>query len=89
MLELKEVSKFYSSNGITNIGLHNINLKLNRNEIIAITGESGSGKSVFLHSLIMSLMYKLSPEELRFIMIDPKRVEFNRYNRMPHLMQYC
>lgn len=49
MLELKEVSKFYSSNGITNIGLHNINLKLNRNEIIAITGESGSGKSTLLN----------------------------------------
>lgn len=49
MLELKEVSKFYSNNGITNIGLHNINLKLNRNEIIAITGESGSGKSTLLN----------------------------------------
>ena len=45
MLELKEVSKFYTSNGITNIGLSNINLKLHRNEIVAITGESGSGKS--------------------------------------------
>lgn len=49
MLELKEVSKFYSSNGITNIGLHNVNLKLSRNEIIAITGESGSGKSTLLN----------------------------------------
>jgi len=53
---------------------------------LLVAGSTGSGKSVFLHSLIMSLMYKLSPEELRFIMIDPKRVEFNRYNRMPHLM---
>lgn len=49
MIELKEVSKFYSNNGITNIGLHNINLKLHRNEIIAITGESGSGKSTLLN----------------------------------------
>lgn len=49
MLELKEVSKFYSNNGITNIGLHNINLKLHRNEIVAITGESGSGKSTLLN----------------------------------------
>lgn len=49
MLELKEVSKFYTSNGITNIGLSNINLKLHRNEIIAITGESGSGKSTLLN----------------------------------------
>ena len=51
-----------------------------------VAGSTGSGKSVFLHSLIVSLMYKLSPEQLRFIMIDPKRVEFSRYNRMPHLM---
>lgn len=49
MLELKEVSKFYSNNGITNIGLHNINLELHRNEIVAITGESGSGKSTLLN----------------------------------------
>jgi ABC-type lipoprotein export system ATPase subunit len=52
MLELKEVSKFYSSNGITNIGLHNVNLKLNRNEIIAITGESGSGKSYYTNKYL-------------------------------------
>ncbi|MBQ3158652.1 MAG: DNA translocase FtsK, partial [Clostridia bacterium] len=51
-----------------------------------VAGSTGSGKSVFLHSLIVSLMYKLSPEQLRFIIIDPKRVEFSRYNRMPHLM---
>lgn len=53
---------------------------------VLVAGSTGSGKSVFLHSLIMSLMYKHSPEELRFIMIDPKRVEFSRYNRMPHMM---
>ncbi len=51
-----------------------------------IAGSTGSGKSVFLHSVIMSLMYKSSPEDLRFVMIDPKRVEFSRYNRMPHMM---
>ena len=49
MIELKNVSKFYSNNGITNIGLHNINLSLHRNEIVAITGESGSGKSTLLN----------------------------------------
>jgi len=51
-----------------------------------VAGSTGSGKSVFLHSVIMSLMYRHSPDELRFIMIDPKRVEFSMYNRMPHLM---
>lgn len=53
---------------------------------VLVAGSTGSGKSVFLHSLIMSLMYRHSPDELRFIMIDPKRVEFSRYNRMPHMM---
>lgn len=51
-----------------------------------VAGSTGSGKSVFLHSVIMSLMFKSSPEDLRFVMIDPKRVEFSRYNRMPHMM---
>lgn len=51
-----------------------------------IAGSSGSGKSIFLHSLILSLMYKCSPSQLRFIMIDPKMVEFTRYSGMPHMM---
>lgn len=51
-----------------------------------IAGSSGSGKSVFLHSLILSLMFKCSPAQLRFIMIDPKRVEFSGYNGMPHML---
>jgi len=53
---------------------------------VLVAGSTGSGKSVFLHSVIMSLMFKLSPEQLRFIMIDPKRVEFSRYKGMPHMM---
>ena len=51
MLELKNVSKYYNANGITNLGLRNINLKLHRNEIVAITGDSGSGKSTLLNVL--------------------------------------
>ena len=51
-----------------------------------IAGSTGSGKSVFLHTLILSMMYKCSPSQLRFIMIDPKRVEFTRYSGMPHMM---
>lgn len=53
---------------------------------LLVAGSTGSGKSVFLHNLILSLMYKSSPAQLRFIMIDPKRVEFTMYNGMPHLM---
>lgn len=51
-----------------------------------VAGSSGSGKSVFLGSLIISLIYKYSPEELRLILIDPKKTEFVLYNGLPHLM---
>ena len=51
-----------------------------------VAGSTGSGKSIFLHSLIISLIYKESPERLKFIMVDPKRVEFPIYNGMPHML---
>ena len=51
-----------------------------------IAGATGSGKSITVHSLIVSLLYKNSPEMLRFILIDPKRVELSIYNNLPHLI---
>ena len=51
-----------------------------------IAGTTGSGKSVTIHALITSLLYRNSPENLRFIMIDPKRVELTMYNKIPHLL---
>ncbi len=51
-----------------------------------VAGSTKSGKSVFLGSLIISLIYKYSPEELRLILIDPKKTEFVLYNNLPHLM---
>lgn len=53
---------------------------------LLIAGSTGSGKSVFIHNIVVSLIFKHSPEELRLIMIDPKKVEFNRYNGLPHLL---
>lgn len=53
---------------------------------ILIAGTTGSGKSVTIHTLIVSLLYRNSPEQLRFIMIDPKRVELTLYNKIPHLL---
>ena len=50
-----------------------------------IAGTTGSGKSVCMNSLILSLLYKAGPEEVRFIMIDPKMVELGIYNTLPHL----
>jgi S-DNA-T family DNA segregation ATPase FtsK/SpoIIIE len=51
-----------------------------------IAGTTGSGKSVMIHNLVVSLLYRNSPEQLRFIMVDPKRVELTLYNGIPHLM---
>ena len=51
-----------------------------------IAGTTGSGKSVTIHSIITSFLYRNSPEILRFIMIDPKRVELTLYNNIPHLL---
>ena len=53
---------------------------------LLIAGATGTGKSVALHSLIISLLYKNSPANLRFIMIDPKRVELSMYENIPHLV---
>ena len=51
-----------------------------------IAGSTGSGKSVFIHNIVLSLIYKYSPEDLRLVMVDPKRVEFGFYNGLPHLV---
>lgn len=51
-----------------------------------VAGATGSGKSVTIHTIITSLLYRNSPENLRFIMIDPKRVELTLYNKIPHLL---
>ena len=53
---------------------------------ILIAGSTGSGKSVCINSIVASLLYKFSPDQLRFVMIDPKVVELQQYNALPHLV---
>ncbi len=53
---------------------------------LLIAGTTGSGKSVGVNGMILSLLYKYTPEECKFIMIDPKMVEFSIYNDIPHLL---
>jgi DNA segregation ATPase FtsK/SpoIIIE-like protein len=53
---------------------------------LLVAGATNSGKSVCLNAIIISLVYKTSPEDLKLILIDPKRVEFAQYNALPHLL---
>jgi len=53
---------------------------------LLIAGSTGSGKSVCIHSILLSFLFKNSPETLRLILIDPKRVELSHYNDIPHLL---
>lgn len=53
---------------------------------LLVAGSTGTGKTIFLNSLIASLLYQNSPSILRFILIDPKRVEFSAYHELPHLL---
>ena len=53
---------------------------------LMIAGTTGSGKSVFLHSIITSMLFRSTPQDLRFIMIDPKMLELSGYEDIPHLL---
>ncbi|HCB97924.1 MAG TPA: cell division protein FtsK, partial [Verrucomicrobiales bacterium] len=53
---------------------------------LLIAGSTGSGKSVCINAIIASLLFRFSPDELRLVMIDPKVVELQQYNVLPHLV---
>ena len=69
-----------------NIGGRNIVGDISKFPHLLIAGTTGSGKSVCTNSLIISLLYKATPEEVRLIMVDPKMVELGVYNGIPHLL---
>lgn len=69
-----------------NISGDNITCDLADMPHLLVAGTTGAGKSVSLNVMLCSLLYKSSPEDLRLILVDPKRVELNRYNGLPHML---
>jgi S-DNA-T family DNA segregation ATPase FtsK/SpoIIIE len=65
---------------------HPVMADLGRMPHLLVAGTTGSGKSVFINAVLMSLLYKATPEELRMIMIDPKMLELSSYEDIPHLL---
>jgi S-DNA-T family DNA segregation ATPase FtsK/SpoIIIE len=87
ILELKEFQEgpsLYLAIGKDIIG-RPIMSDLGKMPHLLVAGATGTGKSITLHNLILSLLYKNSPHDLKLIILDPKRVEFTAYNALPHL----
>lgn len=89
LLESKEFQKYPSYIAFAvgkDIGGQTIVADIAKMPHLLIAGATGSGKSVCINTLIMSILYKANPEEVKLIMIDPKVVELNIYNGIPHLL---
>ena len=69
-----------------NIAGKTIIIDLTRAPHLLIAGATGAGKSVCMNIIIMSMLYKYSPDQLKLIMVDPKQVEFAAYQKLPHLL---
>jgi S-DNA-T family DNA segregation ATPase FtsK/SpoIIIE len=78
-------SKLTLAMGKDLIGRHRIT-DLAQMPHLLIAGSTGTGKSVFLNSLIVSMLYKATPDELKLVMVDPKRLELGLYENIPHLL---
>ena len=90
--ELLEDVEFKNSKNILNVALgkdiggQHVYADLSRMPHLLVAGTTGSGKSVGVNSMILSLLYRMTPEQCKFIMIDPKQLEFSMYNGIPHLL---
>lgn len=89
VIDSPEFSKHKSSVAFAlgkDISGHNVVGNISKLPHLLIAGTTGSGKSVCTNSIIVSLLYKSSPEQVRLIMVDPKMVELSVYNGIPHLL---
>lgn len=90
--DLVEAEEFKNSKAALTISLgkdiggNNTYADLAKMPHLLVAGTTGSGKSVGVNSMIISLLYKMTPEECKLIMIDPKMLEFTMYNGIPHLL---
>lgn len=90
--DLLESNEFHDSKAALSITLgkdiggKNVYADLAKMPHLLVAGTTGSGKSVGVNSMIISLLYKMRPEECKLIMIDPKMLEFTMYNGIPHLL---
>jgi DNA segregation ATPase FtsK/SpoIIIE, S-DNA-T family len=95
MVNLREMvasKDFIQSDSMLTLGLGKdlmgrpVITKMDKMPHLLIAGATGTGKSVGLNAMIISLLYKATPDEVKFIMIDPKRIELSVYNDIPHLI---
>lgn len=90
--EVLESKEFQNSNGILNFAVGkeiNGNMRvcdLQKMPHMLVAGSTGSGKSVCLNTMLISMLYKYSPDDLKLILIDPKQVEFFMFNGLPHML---
>lgn len=89
ILESKEFSKRKTNLTVPlgrNVAGHPVVANLEKMPHLLISGATGSGKSICLNSIILSLLYQNSPDDLKLILVDPKKVEMTAYNKIPHLL---
>ena len=92
MRELIDTPEFYEQRSLLSAGIgkdiagHCVYCDIAKMPHLLVAGTTGSGKSVCMNSIITSILYRAKPDEVKFLMIDPKQVEFSKYANIPHLL---